>query len=106
MEDHLHLLVEGESEDAHFVSMMTLLRQRTTIAYKRMVNGKLWQDGYHERVLRATDDVFQLIQYIRNNPVVAALPAEREVYPYVWWVNNVSGGTRSAALQRRVRPSG
>ena len=98
MEDHIHLLIEGECEDAHLVPMMTLLRQRTTIAYRRMRNGKLWQDGYYERVLRPSDDAFALIQYIRDNPTAAALPTERAHFPYVWWSSNVLGDTRSAPL--------
>jgi REP element-mobilizing transposase RayT len=89
MEDHLHLLVEGESEDAHFVSMMTLLRQRTAIAYKCVRQQRLWQGGYFERVLRRADNVFDVIEYIRNNPTAADLPIERTRYPYVWWTANV-----------------
>jgi hypothetical protein len=64
-----------------------------------MVNRKLWQDGYYERVLRPSDDVFALIQYIRNNPTAAALPPERADFRYVWCSTNVSGDAR-------LRPGG
>jgi hypothetical protein len=77
MEDHLHFLVEGIGENSHFISMMTLLRQRTAIAYSRLANRRLWQDGYFERVLRPTDNVFDTIEYIRNNPASAGLSIER-----------------------------
>jgi REP element-mobilizing transposase RayT len=83
MEDHLHLLVEGKCEDAHFVSMMTLLRQRAAVAYNRVHRGRLWHDGYFERVLRPTDDVFEMIRYIQDNPAHAGLPIERADYPFV-----------------------
>jgi REP-associated tyrosine transposase len=89
MEDHLHLLVEGKSHEAHFVSMMTLLRQRTAIAFRRVAGRRLWQDGYYERVLRPTDNVFQIIEYIRSNPAEAGSPAERSRHPYVWWATDV-----------------
>lgn len=89
MEEHLHMLVEGECEDAHFVSMMTLLRQRTAIAYRRALNERLWQDGYFERVLRPTDDVVEIIRYIRDNPSKAGLAIERTDYPYLYWTNDV-----------------
>jgi putative transposase len=89
MEDHLHLLVEGNSEKAHFVSMMMLLRQRTAITHRRLAHERLWQDGYFERVLRPTDDVFKIIEYIRSNPSEAGLPTERSQYAYVWWTQKV-----------------
>jgi putative transposase len=85
MPDHLHLLVKGNSEQAHFVSMMTLLRQRTAITYRRLAHQRLWQGGYFERVLRPTDDAFKIIEDIRSNPSEAGLPTERSQYPYVWW---------------------
>ena len=102
MDDHFHLLVEGKSEDAHFVSMMTLLRQRTAITYSRLAHRRLWQDGYFERVLRPTDNVFAVIEYIRNNPSNAGLPTERSQYPYVFWNTDSDTDTRSARLQPRV----
>jgi len=88
MEDHLHLLVEGKSDEAHFVSMMTLLRQRTAIAYRRLAGLRLWQNGYYERVLRPTDDVFKIVDYIRSNPSEAGLPTERSQHPFVWWTTD------------------
>ena len=98
MEDHLHLLVEGDSEDAHFVSMMTVLRQRTAITYSRLAHRPLWQDGYFERVLRPRDDAFGIIEYIRNNPSNAGLPTERSQHPYVFWKTDCDTDTRSARL--------
>ena len=93
MEDHLHLLVEGKSQHAHFVSMMTVLRQRTAIAYGRQRKKRLWQNGYFERVLRSTDDVFEIIRYIQNNPTDAGLPIERSRYPYVWCEREIRPAT-------------
>ena len=96
MEDHLHLLLEGACDDSDFKSTMTLLRQRTAIAYKRQCGDRLWQDGYFERVLRPTDDVFEIIRYIRANPSTAGLSAERAAYPYVSWAADCDA--RSAPL--------
>lgn len=85
MEDHLHLLIEGVSDDSDFKSMFKLLRQRTAIAYRRQGGDRLWQDGYFDRTLRATDDVCRVIRYIRDNPARAGLPAIRMELPYLWW---------------------
>jgi putative transposase len=100
MEDHLHLLMRGTSENSDFKSTMTLLRQRTAITYRRSRGDQLWQDGYFERVLRHTDDVFEVIRYIRENPANAGLAADRREHPYVWWVTDVNADsdTSSAPL--------
>jgi REP element-mobilizing transposase RayT len=92
MDDHLHLLIEGLSDDSDFKSTMTLLRQRTALAYSRARKERLWQDGYFERVLRRNDPVAKFIAYIEDNPVTAGFPEERTQYPYVWTI------TRSAPL--------
>ena len=84
MEDHLHLLLEGQSEDSDFKSTMTVVRQRTATAFSRVRGERLWQDGYYDHVLRPRDDVFAIIRYILDNPRAANLPEERARYPYVW----------------------
>jgi len=73
MPDHLHLLVEGLSDDADFRIFMRALRQRTTVEYHRFAPGVLWQDGYFERVLRRTEETSSVIKYILANPVRAGL---------------------------------
>jgi REP element-mobilizing transposase RayT len=94
MEDHLHLLIRGATEESNLKLTMTLLRQRTAFVYRRTHRARLWQDGYYERVLRPTDDLFVVIRYIRENPANAGLPEERARYPYVWFTTD----TRSARL--------
>jgi REP element-mobilizing transposase RayT len=91
MEDHLHLLLEGRTDDSDFKSTMTVLRQRTANAYGRARGERLWQDGYYDRVLRPSDDVFAAIRYILGNPKKAELPEDRRTYPYVWSDPNVNG---------------
>ena len=105
MEDHLHLLIRGLTDGSSFKPSMTLIRQRTALVWKRARSERLWQDGYFERVLRPTDDVFSLIRYIRDNPTIAGLPAERADYPFVWSAAtiNADADARSARLQRRVK---
>jgi hypothetical protein len=75
---------------------MKLIRQRTAIAYSCERGERLWQQGYFERVLRPTDDVAQIISYIRANPAAAGLPGERSEFPYVWWTPDFD--THGAAL--------
>ena len=84
MDDHVHLLMEGREAHSHFKSTMTVLRQRAAIGFRRARREHLWEDGYHDRVLRPSDDVFAVIEYIRNHPAAAGLPSERAKHPFVW----------------------
>ena len=88
--------MRGTTRDSDFKSTMTLLRQRTAVAYRRVRGEQLWQDGYYERVLRPTDDVFEVIRYIRENPANGGLAEDRAAYPYVWWTTDANA--RSALL--------
>jgi REP element-mobilizing transposase RayT len=104
MEDHLHLLIRGLTDGSSFKPSMTLIRQRTALVWRRARSERLWQDGYFERVLRPTDDLFSLIRYIRDNPRVAGLPAERADYPFVWSAATINAGAddAGAAVNRRA----
>jgi hypothetical protein len=55
MPDHLHLLMEGRNANSNFRSTMTLVRQRTAVAFHIHRRVTLWQHGYYERVLRADE---------------------------------------------------
>ncbi len=84
MPDHVHWLVQGTREDSNLKAAMTLARQRSAIAYKRACGGSLWQNGYHERVLRRAEDANAIARYILNNPVRAGLVQEPGDYLYSW----------------------
>lgn len=82
MPDHVHLLGRGMSDDAAFLPFMTLLRQRTAIAYKELASEMLWQEGYFDRVLRLSDDTCVWVEYILQNPVRARLVEHPEDFPF------------------------
>jgi putative transposase len=79
MPDHLHVLMEGISEDANLRSMMTLLRQRLALS---STTRPLWQRGYFERVLRTDEQTLVVAQYIIANPIRAGLVASAFDYPF------------------------
>jgi REP-associated tyrosine transposase len=84
MPDHIHLLTVGLSDGSDFRPFMKLLRQRAAIAYRQRCGRKLWQDGFHERVLRAEEDLRGTAAYIIANPVRKGLAGRPSEYPYVW----------------------
>jgi REP element-mobilizing transposase RayT len=84
MPDHVHLLIEAKAEVCDFRRLMALLRRRTTIACKDLTGRVLWQDGFHERVLRDGEDPTTTIDYILNNPVRAGMVAKATDHPFSW----------------------
>jgi REP element-mobilizing transposase RayT len=84
MPDHVHALFEGRTDAAAFIPFMTLLRQRAAVAYRRLVRRPLWQDGYHEHVLRDEERTRTVAAYIIGNPIRKQLVARVDEYPYVW----------------------
>ena len=83
MPDHGHFLIEGLEDRPDFRRFCKLAKQRSGSAHARSHGGRLWQEGYHERVLRENDDLRALARYLLNNPVRAGLVAAPIDYPYL-----------------------
>ena len=83
MPDHVHLLVEGKTEHANLRRFAKMSKQRSGAAHALTGGGKLWQDGYYDRVLRKDEDVKQIARYILENPVRARLVKDPAKYPYL-----------------------
>ena len=84
MPDHVHLIVQGLSEAANFIRCMTRMRQLTASSFRRQFHERLWQRGYHDRVLRNTDEAPLKIAYMADNPVRAGLALTSGEYPHLW----------------------
>ena len=82
MPDHLHLLTEGCSESADTREFARAFRQQSGYRFRCLWRGRLWQEGYYDRVLRDADDTFECARYIVANPVRAGLCAQAHEYPY------------------------
>jgi putative transposase len=86
MPDHLHVVLEGDAEDADLPRFARAFRRRATLRCWTPDRVPLWQDGFHERVLREGDDVARVIDYVLNNPVRAGLVEYAVDYPFGWSV--------------------
>jgi putative transposase len=84
MPNHVHLLIHGQSERADFQSFMKRFKQMTGFAYKQQTRQKLWQVGYHERILRDDESSETVARYILENPIRAGLTTALGEYPYAW----------------------
>jgi putative transposase len=83
MPDHLHLVVEGLTGGSDFCKFMKDAKQRTSYHAVRLGGGRLWQDGFHDRIVRQDEDLAWYIDYIVQNPVRAGLVERASDYPYV-----------------------
>jgi putative transposase len=82
MPDHLHALVEARSERSDFPGFVKRFKQATGFAYRRDAKQRLWQPGYHERILRNDEASESVVRYILENPVRAGLARDLGEFPF------------------------
>jgi putative transposase len=82
MPDHVHILLEGGGPTVDVNHCAAAFRQRAGYAYRRLRGGRLWQDGYFDRLLRREEATCKVAGYIIGNPVRAGLCAEPTRYPF------------------------
>jgi len=83
MPDHAHLLVEGTTPQSDLRNFVRGTKQSSGQVYSRLHDDRLWDEGYHDRVLRKDTDVREIARYIIWNPVRAGLAATPAQYPYL-----------------------
>src|SRR5207249_4343010 len=81
--DHLHLLIEAQSESSDCKRFIKDAKQFSGFYYKKAFSMKLWQRYGFERVLRDNEETLTVARYILENPVRAGLVARVEDYPYL-----------------------
>lgn len=94
MPDHLHWLVVLQP-GADLSTLMRRVKGESSrrlgvhlFAGKELRSGRLWQDGFHDHVLRRDEDVRQVARYVVANPLRAGLVTHCGDYP-LWdakWV--------------------
>ena len=82
MPDHVHLLVAGTSAHADFRRFMKLAKQRSGWRHSQATGKRLWQPGYHDRVMRDDEATPDMIRYIVSNPLRAGLVNTVSEYPF------------------------
>jgi len=73
MPDHLHLLVEALAADSCLLAFVKDFKQRSGFVYKQSCGVPLWQDGYHDHIIRGDEVVMKLARYLLENPVRVGL---------------------------------
>jgi putative transposase len=81
MPDHLHILAQG-SETSHVAKFIKRFKQDSGYSFKREHGAILWQNSYHDHILRREEDLGAVARYMAANPVRAGLVSDWEAYPY------------------------
>jgi putative transposase len=83
MPDHLHLLVEGQSESSGLRTFARLAKQYSGYYYRRRYGSPLWQSNLYEHVARDDERTDAIVRYIVENPVRAQLVQRVQDYPFM-----------------------
>lgn len=83
MPDHLHLLVQL-AEHGELPVLMNRLKAATARSVNRLLSrqGAVWQQSFHDHLLRAEEDARAVARYIIMNPLRAGLVMRVGDYPH------------------------
>jgi putative transposase len=82
MPDHLHLLVEGQSDDSDCREFISRAKQYSGFHYKAAFGHRLWQRYGYEHVLRNEEAAVSVARYILENPVRAKMVERITDHPH------------------------
>ena len=83
MQDHVHLLVEGTSDDSDCRRFIARAKQLSGFHHTKQFGEPLWQRYGFERTLRSEEATLSVARYILENPVRAGLVTCVEEYPFL-----------------------
>jgi REP element-mobilizing transposase RayT len=83
MPDHVHALIQGGSKPRGLSSWVRRFKGVSQRALWTLgVEGKVWQRGFYDHILRAYEDMEDIARYILANPVRAGLVVHSTDYPW------------------------
>ncbi len=99
MPDHLHLLVAPKNSKTSVSEFVRHFKSRTAFVFKAQGGGQLWQRGFYDHIVRKSEDLQTVANYIVYNPVRKGLVESVDKYPYVWQdgmpENGISDGKKT-----------
>jgi putative transposase len=82
MPDHVHALVEGLASESDLLLFVRMLKQRTSVEYRKLIGRVLWQKKFYDHILRTRDSPEAVSWCIWMNPVQKGLSKSFEEYPF------------------------
>lgn len=73
MPDHFHGLIGIGESNVALGRICGAFKSLTTRVYWDYGDGKLWQRGYHDHIIRNEEDFFDCLKYTKENPSKANL---------------------------------
>lgn len=83
MPDHVHLLIEGLSDDSDGRLFIARAKQFSGFHFQKQFGVPLWQRYGFEHTLRANEGVLSVARYILENPVRAGIVKQVQQYPFL-----------------------
>ena len=83
MPDHVHLLVEGLSDDSDGRLFIARAKQFSGFHFQKQFGLPLWQRYGFERTLRPYENTLGVARYILENPVRAGIVKQVQDYPFL-----------------------
>jgi REP element-mobilizing transposase RayT len=88
MPNHLHYLVKPNEDGVSVLTFTDQLKRKSTNAgWKHGWRGKLWQRDYYDHLVRHSESLLAIAQYILNNPVRKGLAATADEWPWSGHLN-------------------
>jgi REP element-mobilizing transposase RayT len=82
MPDHVHILLTPR-DGTNVIRFIQAVKSRTARAYCMLGGeGKLWQRGFYDHIVRREESVSRIAEYILANPVRAGLVENASAYPF------------------------
>ena len=81
MPDHSHLLLEGTDAASNLPALIKSAKQSSGQRFAARMGRPLWEEGFHDHVLRPEEDPKRFARYIIENPVRAGLVKSPLDYP-------------------------
>ena len=81
MPDHVHLLVEGESDSSDCLAFIKKAKQYSGFYFSRANGKKLWQRYGYERIVRDDENTLDVARYVLSNPIRSGLVADLRSIP-------------------------
>ncbi|MDP2319382.1 MAG: transposase [Acidobacteriota bacterium] len=81
MPDHAHLVASGLGPESDLRCFVSRWKQATGFAWSRLGHGRLWQEGYWDRLARFDEPIEEMVRYVVENPVRARLVEDSALYP-------------------------
>ena len=83
MPDHVHLLIEGQSDSSDCRRFIARAKQFSGFHYSKAFGHRLWQRYGVERILRSEETTLVAARYVLENPLRAGLARYVEEYPFL-----------------------